>query len=317
MGLFVGTLIATALAAAPPAAGEREVAIAGPEGALSGMFRSAGPSAPVVVIIPGSGPTDRDGNNPLGVKASTYKLLAEALGERGVSSLRIDKRGQFASKAAVADGNKVTIADYADDVRKWAAEAKRLAGTRCAWVAGHSEGALVALAAAQKPENLCGVIAIAAPGRPVGTVMGEQLRANPANASILDEAFGALNALEAGQSVETSRLAAPLQPLFNAAVQPYLRDLLSYDPAKLAKAFKGPLMIVHGARDLQVSMADARALQAARPDARLHIAADANHVLKAAPGDRAANLASYADPSLPLAPGIADAVAAFILPGGR
>ena len=73
----------------------------------------------MVLIIPGSGPTDRDGNNPLGVTAAPYRLLAEALAAKGVSSVRIDKRGMFGSKAAVADPNTVTIGDYAADTHDW------------------------------------------------------------------------------------------------------------------------------------------------------------------------------------------------------
>jgi uncharacterized protein len=72
---------------------------------------------PLVLIIPGSGPTDQEGNNPLGVKASTYRLIAEGLAARGIASLRIDKRGMYASAAAAPTPNAVTIADYASDVR--------------------------------------------------------------------------------------------------------------------------------------------------------------------------------------------------------
>ncbi len=91
-----------------------EVMIPGPKGPLAGTLLTAGKDAPVVVVIPGSGPTDRDGNSPLGITAAPYRLLAEALAARGVSTLRIDKRGLFGSKAA-ADPNDVTIAAYAAD----------------------------------------------------------------------------------------------------------------------------------------------------------------------------------------------------------
>ncbi|WP_206367443.1 alpha/beta hydrolase [Sphingomonas sinipercae] len=309
-------LAAAVLSVAVPAAPGREITIAGPQGALAGVYQAAGKGAPVVVIIPGSGPTDRDGNNPLGITASSYRMLAEALAAKGVASIRIDKRGMFGSKAAVPDGNKVTIAEYASDARKWAAEATRLTGAKCAWLAGHSEGALVALAAAQTP-GLCGVVSIAGAGRPIGTIMRAQLRANPANAPLLDDALAAIDALEKGGSVDVSAKPRPLQMLFSAAVQPYFRDLFSYDPARLAATAKGRLLIVQGGRDLQVSVADAEALKAARPDATLAIAPNANHVLKSVPDDRAANQASYGDSSLPIDPAVVDAVAAFVLPGGR
>ena len=92
-----------------------------------------------------------------------------------------------------------------------------------------------------------------------------------------------------------------------------MRDAMAHDPAKLAGQLKLPLLIVQGGRDLQIKMADANALHAAQPKSKLIVIAEANHVLKAVPeGDRGANIASYGDPALPLAPGIGEAVAAFV-----
>src|ERR1700744_400191 len=89
-------------------------------GLLKGtLLAPSSPPTSTVLIVPGSGPTDRDGNNPLGVKAATYRLLAEGLASRGVATLRIDKRGMFASAAAVKDANAVTIPDYVKDVSSW------------------------------------------------------------------------------------------------------------------------------------------------------------------------------------------------------
>ncbi len=126
----------------------------GPQGPLAGTLLDAGAKTPLVLIIPGSGPTDRDGNNPMGVAAAPYRLLAEALAAKGVSSVRIDKRGLFGSKAAVLDPNNVTISDYATDTHKWVAAIRRQTGASCLFVLGHSEGALVALAAAQDASGI-------------------------------------------------------------------------------------------------------------------------------------------------------------------
>jgi len=314
---MISMMVAAATVEALPeaAAVEQAVEIAGPMGLMAGTFRSGGPGAPVVIIIPGSGPTDRDGNNPLGVNAAPYRMLAEELSAKGVSTLRIDKRGMFGSKAAIADPHQVTIADYAADARAWAAKARSLSGAKCAWVGGHSEGALVALAAAQQPAGLCGIVSISGSGRPIGVVLREQLQANPANAPLLQPAMAAIGILEKGGSVDASKLPPPLLPLFNPSVQSYLRDLMAQDPAKLARALKLPLLIVQGGRDLQVGIGDAQALHAAQPKSELRVIAEANHVLKAVPeGDRAANMASYGDPARPLAPGIAEAIAAFVKP---
>src|SRR5438128_8894278 len=113
---------------AAAAAAAISMTVPGPTGELAGTFVDAGRGAPVVLIIPGSGPTDRDGNNPLGVTAAPYRMLAEGLAKQGVSSLRTDKRGMFGSKAAIPDANKVTIADYAADAHAWVKSAQAATG---------------------------------------------------------------------------------------------------------------------------------------------------------------------------------------------
>jgi len=303
-------LIMAAVAAAPV---EREVTAPGPQGNLAGTLSDAGKGTPVVLIIPGSGPTDRDGNNPLGVTAAPYRMLAEGLAKQGVSSLRTDKRGMFGSKAAIPDANKVTIADYAADAHAWVKSAQAATGAKCIWVLGHSEGSLVALTAGQRPDGICGVISVSGPGRKLGTVMRDQLNSNPANAPILQPALAALDSLEAGKPVDAATLPAPLQPLFNAAVQPFVMNLLAQDPPKLAAGLTVPYLIVQGDKDIQVSVDDARLLSAGQPKAKLAVLPGVNHVLKTVlSGDRAANMATYGDPSLPIAPAVVDEIASFV-----
>jgi pimeloyl-ACP methyl ester carboxylesterase len=266
-----------------------------------------------VLIIPGSGPTDQNGDNPLGVKASTYRLIAEGLAAHGIASLRIDKRGMYASAAAVLDPNDVTIADYASDVRTWVAEVRRRTGTACVWLLGHSEGGLVALAAAQTEPNICGLLLVSVVGRPLGQVLRAQLRANPANAPVLDEALAAVAALETGRRVDGSTLHPALRPLFRPEIQGFLMDAFSYDPAQLISGVSTPVLILQGLSDLQVGENDARRLAQAQPEAERVLLPGVNHVLKAVKGDdRASNLAAYADPDLPLAPGIIDRLSAFV-----
>ena len=305
-------LVAMTLAAASPPV-ERTLSAPGPQGDLVGTLTDAGHGAPAVVIIPGSGPTDRDGNNPLGVKAASYRLLAEALSRQGISTVRVDKRGMFGSKAAIPDPNKVTIADYAADAHAWAKAAKAATGAKCVWLLGHSEGGLVVLEAGQDGTDLCGIVTVSAMGRKFGTVLGDQLKANPANAPIVEPALAAIAELEAGRTVPPEKLPPPLSMLFAPAVQPYLIDLMSQDSAALAASLKLPLLIVQGDKDLQVTMTDANALAAAQPKATLAVIPGVNHVLKSVEGDdRMANLKTYADPELPVAPSVVDAIATFV-----
>ena len=133
-----------------------------------------GPTRAAALIIAGSGPTDRDGNNPLGVSASSYRLLAEGLAEQGIATIRADKRGVAASAFAGMAEADLRFTDYANDARAWAAETARLTGRPCVWLIGHSEGALVALAAVTSGDDTdCGVVLLAGAGRPIGAVLRE------------------------------------------------------------------------------------------------------------------------------------------------
>ena len=310
--MILEVTIAAAMIVSPV---ERPVVAPGPQGDLAGTFIDVGKATPIVLILPGSGPTDRDGNNPLGVTAAPYRLLADGLAKRGISSVRIDKRGLFGSKSATDDPNKVTVADYAADAHAWVASIRSATGAKCVWLLGHSEGALIALAAGQRPGGICGIITLSGAGRKLGAVMREQLEANPANAIILAPALETIAALETGKTIDASALPASLQPLFNAAVQPYYIDMFAQDPAKYAAALTIPLLVVQGDKDVQVSVEDAKLLAAAQPKSKLAVLPGVNHVLKAVAGDdRGANLATYADSSLPIAPSVVDAVAAFVKP---
>jgi pimeloyl-ACP methyl ester carboxylesterase len=303
-------LSTAAVAASPSAPVQTYVQAPGPLGPLKGtMLSPASGRLAVMLIIPGSGPTDRDGNNPLGVKAATYRLLAEGLAERGIGTVRVDKRGMFASTAAVADANAVTIDDYVADVGAWIDVIRKETGVSCVWLLGHSEGGLVALAAAQKLPDICGLVLVSTAGRPLGEVLRTQLRANPANAPILAQAMAAIESLEAGKRVDVAGMHPALMPLFAPQV-----------PAKLVAAVAKPVLIVQGRRDMQVGVADAERLKEAAPKAELILLPDINHVLKTvASDDPRANASTYADPSLPLAPGVAEAVGKFVaaVPSGR
>lgn len=305
---------ALALAAlSAPGAAQEALTAPGPQGALAGtLVRPAG-DGPVVLIVPGSGPTDRDGNNPLGVSAAPYRLLAEALAGHGIGSVRIDKRGMFGSAGAVADANAVTIGDYGDDVAAWIEAARAATGRDCVWLLGHSEGGLVALAAAPRVPGLCGVILVAASGQTTGEILRAQLQANPANAPVLADALGAIDRLERGERVAVSAMHPALQGLFAPAVQGFLINAMTYDPAALAAHVTVPMLIVQGGKDLQVPQANGALLHAAQPDAHYVFLPHMNHVLKDVASDAPqANLAAYADPSLPISTGLVEAVAGFV-----
>lgn len=308
-------LLALGFMMMPATAVAEEIEIAGPQGPLKGtlLLPADVQRPPTAVIIPGSGPTDRDGNNPLGVRASTYRLMAESLAENGIATLRIDKRGMFGSNTAIADANAVTLQDYAADTSLWGGAVRAKTGADCVWLIGHSEGGLVALQAAQSMPNLCGLVLVAAAGRPLGQVIKDQLAANPANGFLLAEANATIDKLSAGERVDVTRMNPALAPLFNPAVQDFLMSVLSVDPAKLAAKAGMPILVLQGEADIQVSVEDARRLHAAAPGSKLVLLPAVSHVMKRVEGEgRAANLATYGNPDLKLADGFIPAIAAFM-----
>ncbi|MEJ2804014.1 alpha/beta fold hydrolase [Comamonadaceae bacterium PP-2] len=282
---------------------------------------SSGSRAPVVLIVPGSGPTDRDGNSPLGVRASTYRLLAQNLAEQGVTVARIDKRGLYSSSQAVIDANDVTMADYAQDIHSWVNVLREQTGALCVWVLGHSEGGLAALVAAQRgaveKASICGLMLVATPGRPMGQLLRAQLQAHPANAPILEQAEAAIAELEAGRRVDVRALNPALRPLFHPRLQGFLIATLTLDPVQYMAGVDRPVLVLQGTRDLQVPMGDAEMLARSAPQAVLVRLADTNHVLKQVSSDDVhENLATYGDAQRPLAPGVVDSVLRFLaMPG--
>ena len=268
----------------------------------------SGVHGPVAVILAGSGPTDRNGDGP-SIHPDTYKMLAAGLAAQSVTTFRTDKRGVGESASAALSESDMRIQTDATDARAWADEARARTGAPCVWLIGHSEGALLAELAAQNPAGICGLVLISGAGRKLGDVLREQLGGLPD--PLKTKAYAFIAQLEAGHAVmETPP--PQLAPLFRPSVQPYLISWLAIDPVALLGAQKLPVLILQGDTDIQVGVGDAKRLAAAKPDAKLVILPGVNHILKIAPADRAANVATYGDPTLPLAPGIVDTIAGFL-----
>ena len=276
-----------------------------PEGGAEGSG-----AVPGVVIVAGSGPVDQDGNLPR-MPNDSLKLLAWGLAEQGIASVRFDKRGVGASRGAGLEESELRFGDYVHDAAAWADRLR--AERRVSEVAllGHSEGALVATIAASAA-GASRLVLVAGAGIPAGPLMARQFSAGGLPADLKAELHRILRALTAG--VRVDEVPAPLQSLLRPSVQPYLMSWLPIDPAVELSRVGVPVLVVQGTTDIQVGVADARILTAARPGAALVVIDGMNHVLRSAPADRAGNVATYRNPALPLAPGLVAAVAHFLAP---
>ncbi|MDO7901297.1 alpha/beta hydrolase [Pseudomonas sp. K1(2024)] len=263
---------------------------------------------PVALIISGSGPTDRDGNNPASGRIDNLKRLAQLLASQGIASVRYDKRGVATSRPAAPDERDLSVEGYVADVVAWAHLLQSDPRFGPLILIGHSEGALIASLAAPQADARA-VITLAGSGRPIADVLREQLaqRLSPAQ---LARGNRLLDRLQAGQT--SLDVPAPLREVFRPTVQPYLISLFRQDPAQAFAQVQVPALIVQGRNDVQVEVEDAERLKAAKPDAQLVLIDGMNHMLRISPKAMSAQRDSYSNPDLPLARELGERIVAFI-----
>lgn len=313
-------LLAMSLAALPMAAtagqlSEAPVQVDTGSGFLHGTLArpaDAGSSVPAVLIISGSGPTDRDGN-VLGFAGSSdsLKLLAHALAEKRIASVRYDKRGIAASQSSGRPEEQMRVEDYAADACSWLAWMRQQVGLGPLALIGHSEGSLIGMLAAQRcPQHVGAYVSLAGVGGRAADVLRQQMQNPQVSERGRERSEAILQSLEKGETVD--RIPPALHALFRPSVQPYLISWFRYDGAAELARLDIPVMVVGGETDIQVSPAEARKLAAARPDARLLIVEGMNHVLKIAPPGHAEQVSAYTDPGLPLPAALTGPLSEFL-----
>lgn len=259
----------------------------------------------VVLIIAGSGPTDRDGNNPA-MKNNSLKMLAEGLAASGIASLRYDKRGIGRSAGAMKKEEDLRFEDYVNDARGWIELLRRDKHFKKIVILGHSEGSLIGILSASGADKF---VSVAGPGQSADKIIKDQIRSQPQQ--VQDMTFPLIDSLKNGHKVTNP--SPMLASLFRESVQPYLISWFAYDPQEQIKKITKPVLIIQGTNDLQVPVSEAKLLSGANEKATVALIDKMNHVLKLAEADRQSNLKTYNDSSLPLAPEFLKTVIAFIL----
>ncbi len=267
-------------------------------------------SRTAVLIIAGSGPTDRNGNSSVtGIATNTYKMLADSLAARGYASLRYDKRGIAASATAGADESQLTFEAYIDDAAAWAEWLAADERFDRVVLAGHSEGGLIALVAAKHSDKVAGVITLAGVGESIDATLRRQLGTQPE--PYRSECMRIIDELKAGRTVSDPM--PELAALFRPSVQPFLISQMRYEPATEARTLSQPLLVVQGTTDIQINLNDAIKLSTVNPRTRLAIISEMNHVLKiCASLDQQAQMMTYINDTLPLAPTLVATIADFL-----
>lgn len=315
---FIGLLLspyqqqAAATAIADPSISESPVLLKTLTGTLAGTLAIPGNASgkiPVVLIIAGSGPTDRNGNSAQGnLNTNAYKMIAESLGKNGIASLRYDKRLVGQSMGTQKE-ETLRFDDYVDDAIGFINLLKADKRFSKVVVLGHSEGSLVGiLACGSNEENVDAFISAAGAGEPGEKVLLEQMKSQPSYM-----ADGLNNVLD---SLRRGRLQKKVDPQLYAIARPsiqmFLMSWCRFDPQKEIKKLKEPILIVQGTTDIQVNVANAEKLKKGASKATLAVIPGMNHILKEAPEDRQQNIATYNKPDLPLKPEFVTNVVNFI-----
>ncbi|MDQ3082384.1 MAG: alpha/beta hydrolase, partial [Gemmatimonadota bacterium] len=258
----------------------------------------------------GSGPTDRNGNSPaFSGPNNSLAMLAEGLAANGIASLRYDKRGIGASRSAGSGGEaSLRFTHFISDASGWIQQLRADPRFSTVTVAGHSEGSLIGMVAARE-SKADGYVSIAGSGRAAPVIIAEQLSAQLPPA-MLEQVVAMMAKIERGEKVDS--VPPMLAGLFRPSVQPYLTSWFAFDPAKEIARLAVPALVVQGTTDLQVKVADANLLAAAKPGARLVVIEGMNHVLKAVSGPIGAQLLSYSDPELPVVPQLITEIATYV-----
>jgi pimeloyl-ACP methyl ester carboxylesterase len=218
------------------------------------------PRLPAVILVPGSGPADRD-ESIAGVPI--FAQLANVLADAGFIVLRYDKRGIGQSGGR---DESATIGDFADDVRaavgfmgrRRDVDPKRIA------IVGHSEGGMVGmLAASQMKKQVAALALLATPGTPGGELILEQQRYLLDRMSIPEAEKRNRNALQeriqvaalTGQGWETIPAAYRRQ-----ADTAWFRSFLAFRPNEILPKVEQPIAVIQGDRDRQVGVRHANLL---------------------------------------------------------
>jgi uncharacterized protein len=269
---------------------------------------SKGKKFPVVLIIAGSGPTDRNGNSGAAVTANSYKILADSLLQHNIASLRYDKRGIAESTDAGTKEEELSFENYIDDAAAWVALLKKDKRFGSIIIAGHSEGSLVGIVAAKKA-SVDKYISIAGAGEPVYETLKKQLAAQPEQ--IQKMCYPMLDTLASGKKLTV--VPPMLNSLFRPSVQPYLISWFKYDPRKEIAKLALPVLIINGTTDIQVSVDDAKNLHTACKQSKLLLVEGMTHLLKEGPADRDKNIALYnSTPGEPVKTALVQAMVQFI-----
>jgi len=277
-------------------------------GDIKGSLRIPDSSSqvPVALIISGSGPTDRDGNNQ-SMKNNSLLHLANELEAYGIASLRYDKRGVGASRDSGLSEAQLRFEHYVADAKGWIEILRQDDRFSEVIVIGHSEGSLIGMLASQG-SDVSKLISLAGAWKKASDVLLEQLDTQPPE--ILDPSKRIIEKLVSGNITDTVN--PSLQQLFRPSVQGYLISWFRYDPINELSKLRIPVLVLHGTTDIQLPASHAKLIEDFAGEVELVLVDEMNHILKRSVLDREKNIATYNMPELPNHPMLIHEVLKFL-----
>lgn len=261
---------------------------------------------PLAIFIAGSGPTDRNGNQPM-MQNNSLRFLAEELTERDIATFRYDKRIVKLIQNRNVDERKLRFDDFIDDAIAVLNHFKGDERFSKIYIIGHSQGSLIGMVAAQHGAD--GFISIAGAGQEIDDVIVDQLaKQAPGLTDSARLAFDDLRANGIALNYDSG-----LGSIFRAELQPFILSWMQFDPQEEIAKLNMPVLIINGDKDIQVLTDEAEILHQAKPDATLLIIENMNHVLKEVHDMGLENQKSYNIHHLPVVPELVEAIGDFIL----
>lgn len=247
----------------------------------------------LVILIAGSGPTDRDGNQT-GMVNNSLKFLSEELVKNNIATFSYDKRIIAQMIAGTVNERELSFDDFINDAKEVLTFFKNQKKYNKILFIGHSEGSLIGMIAANG--NADAFISIAGAGRTIDLILEEQIQKQAP--FLKDEVQKDIEILKKGETFELKN--QMLASLFRESVQPYMISWIKYNPQDEIKKLQIPVLIINGTKDLQVKVTEAELLKQAKPDAKMEIIENMNHLFKEIKGDEKENMATYTNPDLPV-----------------
>ncbi|MCF6348647.1 MAG: alpha/beta hydrolase [Flavobacteriaceae bacterium] len=286
---------------------EKEILIPSKKVTVNGtlLSPSTNDKVPLVIIIPGSGINDRDGNQ-VGGKANSLKFLAEGLATYQIATYRYDKSTIALLKKEDFKEEDVTFDDFIDDAIAVVDYFKDKKQFSKVIFAGHSQGSLVAMLASKSKADA--YISIAGAGRPIDEVLTEQILAQ--SSMFKDDLKKTFDLMRSGKIDENFN--PMLISIFRKSLQPFWISWMKYNPLDEIKKLEIPVLIINGTKDIQVSVSDAELLHKANNTSELQIIELMNHIFKEVKGDRSENIGTYNNSELPIMEELVTVITKFV-----